>query len=528
MPSEEIRLLQTLRRNLEHNKLKEALAICQRLNRDYPDNGEGWCAASIIACRLGNAASGLKFVAKALVLQPGNARFHIAKANALVLAQRRQEALGIVRSAVPSSSSDPQLLDMAGGIYALAGQYQQAQAYYERAVALAPDNSIYQFNLATVKRFLGDSVGAEVCFDQAIRLNPADYEACHLRSDLRTQTTDRNHIAELTQHLKDCLSAPARNWRGEMKLCFSLAKEHEDLGNYDDSFSYLKRGADLRRSHMSYKVETDINTVEDIVRTYTEPVFNNIKPGSSAKQMVFIVGLPRTGTTLVDRVISSHEQVFSAGELNNFALEMSALAREGGGGKLTRTALIERTVDLDFEVLGKRYLASVKAMVDDDRCFTDKLPLNFLYCGLIHKALPNAKIIHVKRGAMDSCYAMYKRLFADAYPMSYHLLDLGRYFIAYEKLMAHWHKLMPGVIRPVSYEDLVLNQASASRRLIADCNLPWDKACLSFDKNPAAATTASASQIRHPVYDSSIDKWRHYQPQLQPLRDLLTGAGIDC
>ncbi|MBT3425369.1 MAG: sulfotransferase family protein [Gammaproteobacteria bacterium] len=527
MASQENRLLQMLRRYLEQNKLKDALATCQRLNRDYPHNGEGWCAASIVACRLGNAASGLDFIARALALQPTNARFHIARANALVLAQRRQEAMTVTEEAVPAASSDPQLLDMAGGIYALLGNYLKAQIYYQRAVEKAPDNGIYQFNLATVKRFLGDSDGSEICFDQAIRLNPADYEACHLRSDLRTQTQDRNHIAELTEHLKACISAPAEDWRGEMKLCFSLAKEHEDLGNYEDSFRFLKRGADLRRSHMSYKVETDIQTVEDIVRTYSAPVFNNIRSGSSDKPVVFIVGLPRTGTTLVDRVISSHGQVFSAGELNNFALEMSGLARRDSGGKLTRTALIERTIDLDFEELGQRYLASVKAMVDDDRCFTDKLPLNFLYCGLIHKALPKAKIIHVQRGAMDSCYAMYKRLFADAYPMSYHLLDLGRYFVAYQKLMAHWYKLMPGIIRSVSYEDLVRHQEPASRRLIADCDLPWDKACLSFDKNPAAATTASASQVRHPVYNSSIGKWRNYQRQLQPLQALFTAAGID-
>ena len=391
----------------------------------------------------------------------------------------------------------------------------------------APDNGVYQFNLATVKRFLGDNAGAEICFDHAIRLNQNDYEACHLRSDLRTQTNSRNHIAELTDYIMACVSDPSDNWRGEMKLCFALAKEHEDLGNYDDSFRYLKRGAELRRRHMSYKVDTDIVTVEDIIRIYHENVFANIKQGSTSGEVIFIVGLPRTGTTLVDRIISSHGEVYSAGELNNFALQMSGLARQTSAKKLTRTELIEQTVHLDFEELGRRYMASVGPMTDGIRCFTDKLPLNFLYCGLIHKALPNAKIIHVRRGPMDTCYAMYKRLFVDAYPMSYQLLDLARYYIAYRKLMDHWLKLMPETIQSVSYEDLVQEQASTSRRLIADCGLSWDEACLHFDKNPAASTTASASQIRHPVYTSSIGKWRHYQQQLQELQDFFTAAGID-
>ena len=189
--------------------------------------------------------------------------------------------------------------------------------------------------------------------------------------------------------------------------------------------------------------------------------------------------------------------------------------------------LVTQSLTLDFSKLGEAYLSSTGTRRSGIRFVTDKLPLNFLYCGLIHKALPAAKIIHVTRNPMDACYAMYKRLFRDAYPMSYDLSDLGNYYLAYWKLMQHWYQLMPDAIYPVCYEDLVIHQEQTSRDLIAHCDLPWQDACLRFQENPAASTTASASQVRLPVYTSSIGKWRRYEMELKPLKFLLEKAGVD-
>lgn len=523
MTPTESKMLQEIRRNLEQNRVKQALTTCRQLNTQFPRNAEGWCAASVIAGKLGNLERALEFVEKALQLIPERAKFLVAKANLFLAANRIPEAAELAKQIARSSKEDPQSQDMAGGIFSRCGDHESAHQCYERAVALAPNNSAHHYNLAAVKRFLGDDRGAEAAWDKVISLNPKDYEAYHLRSDLRKQTPESNHIGALQSLIKKGIS----DWRGEVSICFALAKECEDIEEYRESFAWLQRGADLRRGHMSYQVENDLETIDKIIQVYSEQSYTAIAEGYGNSEPIFIVGLPRTGTTLVDRIVSSHDQVHSAGELNSFALAMTRLAQSEAGRKLPRMELVEQTAKIDFNALGRAYIDSTRGVVDNTRCFTDKMPLNFLYCGLIHRALPQAKIIHVTRSPMDACYAIYKRLFKDAYPMSYNLDDLGRYYLAYRRLMRHWYQLMPGVIHPVSYEELINDQEATSRRLIEHCGLEWQNECLRFEKNRAPSTTASASQVRQPIYRSSLAKWRHYEKQLAPLQERLRSAGVD-
>ena len=181
---------------------------------------------------------------------------------------------------------------------------------------------------------------------------------------------------------------------------------------------------------------------------------------------------------------------------------------------------------LDFAALGQDYLRRARsAFGSDGRCI-DKLPLNYLYCGLILRALPNAKIIHMTRHPMAAGYAMYKTLFKDGYPFSYDLADIGRYYVGYRRLMDHWRLTMPGAIYELSYEQLIADQAGETRKLLAHCGLEWQEACADFHRNPTATTTASASQVRRPIYDSSVAQWRHYAAQLATLSDALASAGI--
>jgi hypothetical protein len=238
--------------------------------------------------------------------------------------------------------------------------------------------------------------------------------------------------------------------------------------------------------------------------------------------------MPRTGTTLVERILGSHSQVFPAGELSNFSLELIALVRKATRGRrLSRVEFVAASATVDFRTLGEAYLAATRPLRDTRPRFIDKLPFNFLYAGLIHLALPKAKIVNLQRHPMDTCYAVYKQLFRDAYPFSYDLDELGPYYIAYHQLMRHWNEVMPGVIHTIRYETLVAGLEEESRRLLAYCNLPWEDQCLRFHENRQASTTASATQVRQPVYSSSIGKWRRYERQLEPLRRLLEDAGID-
>ncbi|MGI9292631.1 MAG: tetratricopeptide repeat-containing sulfotransferase family protein [Pseudomonadales bacterium] len=456
-------------------------------------------------------------------LRPTSSKSLIAKANLFIKTNRFTDALDLAQELVSIASNSPQALDTAGAIFSRCGDYKKAQACYEKTIELAPDNSANYYNLAAVKRFLGDDVGAEAAWNKAIALNPKDYDAYQLRSDIRKQTQNHNHIEEVEGLLNEGVS----DWRGEMKLCFALAKEYEDIANYEASFAWLKRGADLRRDHMAYRVENDLETIDKIIDVFSEQPLSECTAGYDNAEPIFIVGLPRTGTTLVDRILGSHEQVYSAGELNHFALQMTRLTHDKAGRKLARMELIEQSLKIDFNELGRVYIDSARSIPGKTRYFTDKQPLNFLYCGLIHQALPRAKIIHITRNPMDACYAMYKRLFKDAYPMSYSLEDLGRYYLAYRKLMRHWYKVLPGAIYPVSYEELVNDQEQTSRCLIEHCDLEWQDACLRFEENQAPSTTASATQVRQPIYRSSIGKWRHYVKQLAPLHEFLQRAGLD-
>jgi len=210
-----------------------------------------------------------------------------------------------------------------------------------------------------------------------------------------------------------------------------------------------------------------------------------------------------------------------------FALAlMDAVRRASGRDKVPRRELVALSATLDFASLGRDYLERARAVAGAGR-FIDKMPLNYLYCGLIRRALPQATIIHMTRHPMAAGYAMYKTLFKDGYPFSYDLADIARYYIAYRRLMDHWRSTMPGGIYDLSYEALVADQAGETRKLLAYCGLEWEDACAEFHRNPSASTTASASQVRRPIYDSSVAQWRHYEAQLVPLRDALEAAGIE-
>jgi tetratricopeptide (TPR) repeat protein len=514
-------LLREITGHIARNQLDQAARLCSLLTNQYPQNDAGWCAASVIACKTKDPERGLACADKAVSINAKDSNNWFARANVLVALKQFDSALIDAQKALALNPNEAKFLDNAAGIASQTGHFDLAEKYYTEALTRSPENARLHFNLGTIKRFLGRQGEAETCFDRAIQYDPADFESYHLRSDVVTQTPQSNHVEQLSL----LLETPIADWRGEMKLCFALAKELEDLKQFEDSFQYLERGANLRRRHMTYDVTTDERAIDDIIATYSEALFGNIEQGASTESPIFIVGLPRTGTTLVERILSNHTDVESLGELNEFALELTRGVRRHGI-PADRHHFIEMSSLMNFDDLGRAYLNSVSSRRGTEPRFIDKLPLNFLYCGLIHKALPRAKIIHVTRRPMDACYAMYKRLFRDAYPMSYDLEDLGRYYLSYRSLMTHWHRLMPGALHSVSYELLVEDLEGETRRLLSFCDLPWQANCIEFHRNTAASTTASASQIRQPIYNSSVDKWKHYAEQLVPLSRLLEEGGV--
>ncbi len=453
---------------------------------------------------------------------PRDPQSWVQRARCLVALGHLPEACRSAMTAQEHAAADPVTWDAIGGVFNLARDYDRALAAYDKAVSLAPHDPHFLFNRAAVLRFVGQLTAAERDYDRVIALRPDDYEAYKNRADLRVQTAEQNHTAELER----LLAQPIARWPGEVQLRYALAKEYEDLGEYQRSFQHLERGARLRRQHMNYDLATDVATVDWIMAAFpgAPPPPD---PQASDESPVFIVGLPRSGTTLVDRILGGHSGLTSAGELDDFAMALvDAVQRRAAGTRLPRQALVAGSASVDFPALGRDYLARARRAGVTAPRFTDKMPLNYLYCGLILRALPRARIVHVTRHPMAVGYAMYKMLFAGGYPFSYDLDEIAQIYIAYRRLMAHWSATLPGAIHEIRYESLVADLAGQARDLLAFCGLPWEESCVQFHRNPTATTTASASQVRREIYASSVAQWRHYAPWLEPLRARLEAAGL--
>lgn len=451
-------------------------------------------------------------------IQPGDFHAGLARAREAVTQGRYGEARRILGLIEESAWNDVQRLRRLAEYHSHMNRPVEAERCCARAVELVPDDGRARYDLAAASIALGRIDAAEAHFDRVIADNPCDWDAWANRSTLRRATAERNHVAALDS----ALAAAGSDVEARIALGHALAKELEDLGEHDRAFAALKAAAGARRARLSYRVTDDVDTMATIADAFSTERLRAAPPPSIEPGPIFILGLPRSGTTLVDRILSSHSQVASLGEIQDFALALV----EGAGQARDKADLISRSTAMDHAALGRAYRARIAERVPSAPFAIDKTPLNFLYIGLIALALPDARIVHVRRGAMDGCYAMYKTLFRMGYPFSYDLGDLAAYRIAYERLMTHWREALPGRMIEIDYEALIAAQESESRRLVAACGLDWEAACLDFYRNPAPVATASAVQVRAPIHDRSVGLWRHYRSGLAPLADALTKAGI--
>lgn len=308
----------------------------------------------------------------------------------------------------------------------------------------------------------------------------------------------------------------------ELHLCHALAKHHEELKEYARAFVYLERGKRRKRAALRYSIEADATLFAAARETAVDrgALEGN---GSDSVEPVFIVGMPRTGTTLVERILSSHPDVFAAGELTNFALVVKRAARTSSNLVLDAHTL-GAAMRLDLTRIGDAYVDSTRPRTGHTRRFIDKMPLNFFYAGLIQRALPRAKIICLRRNALDTCLSNYRQLFATSfsyYNYAYNLLDTGRYYQMFESLAQHWREHLGDNYCEVQYESVVADTEAEARRLVAFCGLEWHPSCLSFHENSAPVATASSVQVRQPVYHTAVERWRKYETELSELRGLL-------
>jgi tetratricopeptide (TPR) repeat protein len=398
-------------------------------------------------------------------------------------------------------------------------EHRAALKLYERAAHLAPNDLQHLYNRAAAKRVLGDLEGARADYDLLLGKDPEFFDAYLNRSELDTQTPERNHV----QQLESVLASGVPDWRGEVALRYAAAKECEDLGQYDRSFAHLRRGALLRRRHLDYDLRQDLDTVEWIIEAFGR--YDG--PTAPAQGPIFIVGLPRTGSTLLERALGRHPDIIAGSELPCFTQALVTAVRNATPrGPFNRRDLVANAARIDFAALGRDYLTRVLAHGAHGSRFTDKLPLNYLYCGLIMRALPRARIIHISRHPMATGYAMYKTLFRDGYPFSYDLTEIAGYIAGYRRLMGHWHAVLPHALCEVRYEDLISDFPNTIRRLLNFCGLYWHDECANPTSNESAETSASAAQVRRPLYVDAVERWRCYREGLEPLYQGLQAANI--
>ncbi|MGI9236003.1 MAG: tetratricopeptide repeat-containing sulfotransferase family protein [Woeseiaceae bacterium] len=458
---------------------------------------------------------------RALSLDEGRYDAAVELAGQYLRLHRYGEAVSLIEQCVTLMHNSPLYLDMAGTICTNAGVPEKGWPLYIRANELQPDVDSLQSNLAACSVYVGEIDKAKDIYRRLLEKTP-DHQRNHYELSRLGTVNDSTHIDEMKAVLESTKLKPERN----IYLYYALGKELEDLERWDEAFDYYKKAGDAAASVANYNVDTDIGLINKVVEVCSKDWLADVPiervPDALGKVPVFIVGLPRTGTTLTERILSSHSEIESAGE--SYLMQL-AIKQESGIRNNDRISpsIIEAASKKNIVRVAENYLRAISYKLGDKPMFIEKFPENFLYLGFIAKAFPEARLIHLNRNPMDACFAMYKQSF---FRYAYSLDDLGPYYVAYDRLHNHWRETLGDRLVDVDYEAMVSDQEVETRKLLDKIGLEFDAACLTFEKNKAASNTASTVQIREKIHTRSVYRWKRFEEQLLPLRNYLEGAGI--
>jgi len=504
---------------LQLGNVELAGECCKRVLGAKPDLPEGHFLVGLIALETKQTRTAISAFGSVTHLSPDHgaawaqlAKLHFA-AGQTILAD---EALA---KAKQFEGGDPMVQDLLGLIHSLQGDQKEAAGWFRRAVAAAPDNPQFLVNNANSEMYLGHLDAAEKGLKQALEIEPESPNAHWVLAGLR-RATDFEHVETLRGLLEKRRPPQATAF-----LSYALGKELEDLEEWSDAFRAFAAGAAARRRTIEFDEAGEDRMFAAMHTIFTADWLAGKEPGTSSDAPILVVGQPRTGTTLVERVITSHSKVHSAGELRQFGNSVRRLTRYRGAGRFSEE-LMRRGSELNGKQLGDAYLDAVTKMRGDAPRFVDKLPPNYLYIPLILLAMPNAKVVHVRRNPMDACFASFKQLFADAYKHSYDQLEMARHHARYYHLMQHYREQFPDRYFEIAYEDAAGNLEPHARALIDYLGLDWEDDCLKFHTQKTAVTTASSVQVREPAHTRSIGRWKRYERELQPMRAELQRQGV--
>lgn len=486
---------------------------------------------------------------KAIALKQNYTEAHNNLGNALRSLREYEKAVVSYRNAIKINASFLEAYGGLGMAYANLGQWDEAAACYQKIIKNNPNNAEAHNNLGNALKAKGQVEEAVTCYRSAISIKPS-YAEAHKNLGVALEHNGclgeakesygeaialkpdyaeaHRHLSSITRHteLDDTIVGMERLFQDRsnvdeqrMHLGFALGKAFEDLEEYTKSFDYIAEANRIMRETYDYSTSETREYFARIKEVFS-PEFLEAhgEVGSSDVTPIFILGMPRSGTSLVEQIIASHSKVFGAGELSYMGKLAKTLCRKGSVYPEISSSVSAE----DFKMVGVDYIGKLREHSKDAKHITDKMPHNFLYIGLIRVALPNAKIIHCNRDPLDTCLSIYKNYFADAHKYAYNLIELGEYYKLYLDLMHYWRKSMPGFICDISYEELIADQEGVTAKLLEQCGLPWDESCLSFHKSERSVQTASSSQVRQPIYSSSVKLAERYGDSLVGLKEILS------
>jgi tetratricopeptide (TPR) repeat protein len=410
------------------------------------------------------------------------------------------------------------------------GDYEPAIALYRQLLAESPDSADLQVSLGHVLKTVGRQQQATESYQMAAAVRPGFGDAWWSLANLKTYRFSQSEIAQMRTEE----SSPAVGLADRYHLCFALRKAFEDWNEYAESWQFYERGNALKRSESRYNPEIIETNIRRQIEVCTEQFFaTRVGVGAPEPDAIFVVGLPRSGSTLVEQILASHSEVEGTqelSELQRIALEMTR-DRSPLGDSVLRTmkdnsypGVLAELAPEDFRALGERYIKETRPYRKRKPFFIDKMPNNFRHIGLIHLILPNARIIDVRREPMACCLSNLKQLFASGQEFTYSVIDIARYYRTYLELMRHWDAVLPGRILRVGYEDVVENLEGNVRRILEFCGLPFEPACVEFYKTERPVRSASSEQVRQPLFRKGLFQWKNYEPWLGPLKDSLGDA----
>jgi len=443
---------------------------------------------AVVLRRQGKIDAAVEVFKAALDIDPRQESYYLAVADVYVKFKEEGLLLAWLEKALQQCPGSAALLVQMGEAVKRTGKTELALTYFRKALKLAPKVSYIHQTLAHTKKFHE--------YDEDV----AAMEALFKSDDL--SDADRG------------------------RLCFSLGKVYEDLADYNESFKYYAQGNDLIRSGYDYCIDDDVRLFAEIRRVFNGQLFKRYAgSGYASEAPVFILGMPRSGSTLIEQMLAAHAQVYGAGELSLLANTVNRLWSENIDPQgLLYPAGIDAVSIEALRNAGEYYVNRALNFSDQDNVarITDKMPPNFLYIGLIKLILPNARIIHCRRDAMDTCFSCYKHYFTGGHRYTFNLEELGEYYKLYQGLMDHWHQVLPGHILDIDYEALVEDQAGELKKILEFCGLPWDDHCMTFYESENTAITASSVQVKQPLYKSALGYWRHYENELAGLKKILS------